>query len=176
MVAFCLYGAEVQDIKALPVRSSNPEPALLPGTVLRDCCLCLVFGSTPLYLSFFTTSPHGSLPVTDRWWRQLSQARKLILGSECQHPMYLSDSVGMHLSNLASGSRCTSGGFAWQCLSFFFGAEFRVGICSFQGSPAKLGSQTKFIVPPWLLTFLLLPLCPGPEFLNWTYSCSTPRG
>ena len=42
MVAFCLYGAEVQDIKALPMRSRNPDPALLPGTVLPG--LLLVFG------------------------------------------------------------------------------------------------------------------------------------
>lgn len=42
MVAFCLYGAEVQDIKALPVHSRNPEPALLHGTALPG--LLLVFG------------------------------------------------------------------------------------------------------------------------------------
>lgn len=153
-------------------RASSPAWGRPSG----DCCWCLVFGSAPLYLSFFTTSSHSSLPGTAQRQRQLSRARKLILGSECQHLMYLSDSVGVHLSNLSSGSWWTSGRFLWQCLPFFFGAEFRVGICSFQGSLAKLGSQTKFSVPPWLLTFLLLPLCPGPEFLNWTYSCSTPRG
>ena len=151
--------------------SRNPEPALLPGTALWG--LLLVFA---VYHSFFTTSSHSTLPVIAQWQRQLSRARKLILGSECQHLMYLSDSVGMHLSNLSSGSCWTSGGFLWQCLPFFFGAKLRVGLCSFQGSPAKPGSQTKFTVPPWPLTFLLLPLCPGPEFPNWTYSRSTPRG